>query len=157
MPLEPINRVNSNQYDSSRQKKEAAAVGVGGAAGIAGSSKIVSNVKKGEPVFNGAVKTLKNFVSSFNKNSGTSHKLLSNFKSNVVKFSADIMRRLEKYNGSKLGKLIKLPVAKGLSTVIGGVLAFFVLVTGVNKAIDTGELAVGNMKLNKQHFLDNVA
>lgn len=154
MPIAPVNSVNPTNTDTKKRTTEAVAVGAGATAGAARTTNVVSNIKKGEPVFKGAIEWLKRFTASLNKTTGTSGRLISKFKTDMAAFSADIMKHLEKFNGGKfLGKFIKTPVAKGISTIGGGILAFFVLVTGINKAVNTGEIAIANLKPDKEKFL----
>ena len=43
-------------------------------------------------------------------------------------------------------QLLKVPFTKKVAGFFGGALAFFVLITGVNKAVKTGEIAVDDFK-----------
>ena len=55
-------------------------------------------------------------------------------------------------NSKFIGPIINSPVTKKLAGVAGGALAFFVLVTGVNKAVKTGAIAVDDFKHQFHEF-----
>lgn len=155
MTITPINSINNQpaSHDNRRKTQEAVAVGAGATAGAARTTNVVTNLKKGEPVFKGAIEWLKKITTSLNKTNETSGRLISKFKQDMAEFSTDIMKHLEKFNGSKfLTRFVKSSAAKGISTIGGGILAFFVLITGINKAVNTGEIAIGNLKPDKDKF-----
>lgn len=73
--------------------------------------------------------------------------LFGNFLKNAKEFSADAYARLMQYKNVKyIGAIIKSPIVKKATGVFGGVMAFFVLVTGVQKAVDNGKIAIGDLK-----------
>ena len=54
---------------------------------------------------------------------------------------------LLKFKESKfIGPIVKSPITAKFSALAGGALAFFVLVTGINKAARSGSLAVEDLK-----------
>ena len=56
------------------------------------------------------------------------------------------MARISKYKEWKfIGPIVKSPVAKAATGVFGATMAFFVLVSGVQKAVDNGRLALNDL------------
>lgn len=73
--------------------------------------------------------------------------LLSRFKINAARFSKDAMTRLMKFQNNKyLGPIVKSKAVRGVTKGFGLVTAFFVLVTGVGEAIESGRIAIGGAK-----------
>ncbi len=148
-PLTPYNQSQSKRQQATETTEKVAA-GVGGAAGL---TKTATNMasKRGilatERTFQGMMSSLTNGASTITEGSQQALTLWGKFKNNTKVFTADILRRFKALENSKfIGAIIKSPIAKKAAAVFGGVLAFFVLVTGVNKAVKTGIEAAGDVK-----------
>ena len=73
--------------------------------------------------------------------------LWAKFKHNITMYTQDIMKRLESLKSNKfISRIIDSPITKKAAGVFGAGLAFFVLVTGVNKAFKTGAVAYNDFK-----------
>jgi hypothetical protein len=95
------------------------------------------------------------------RNSEVTSGLWATFKHNVKFYTKDITARLESLKSVKfVGKIVNSPIAKKGASVIGGSLAFFVLVTGLSKAANTGRIAIDDFKHkynDMQNSYSNVA
>ena len=136
-----------------KKTQEDVAVGAGGAAGITAtatkmaSKKGLKSATEGEKILQEMMGDVKRTANAVNQTSKTATGLFARFKSNVKMYSADIMKRLNQFKNSKyIGPIVNSPITKKLSMLAGGVLAFFVLATGVNKAINNGSVAVNDLK-----------
>jgi hypothetical protein len=73
--------------------------------------------------------------------------LFGKFKNNFAKFSGDIMSHAMKFKEMKvIGPIVKSPIMKGTAGIFGGAMAFFALVTGIDKAYRNGKLAVCDVR-----------
>ena len=73
--------------------------------------------------------------------------LFGKFKQNFARFSGSIMKQASKFQDMKyIGAVVKSPVMKATAGVFGGAMAFFALVTGVDKAYRNGRLAVCDVR-----------
>lgn len=132
------NNYTPQSPDRKNTAAESVAIGAGTTGYVATASKAA---RKGEGV--------KNFLASARK--GTEqltksekfiNKIFGNFRKNVQTFSKDIAARLAKLQNVKIiGPIITSPAIKAFSGALGGILAFFVLITGISKAFKTGEMA----------------
>ena len=135
-----------------RERREDVATGVGGAAGLtASASKMASRrgvkAKTGEQVLQGMMNNVTQTTRAINQNTQVATGLWARFKSNIKMYTQDILKRLENLKSNKyIGKIIDSPITKKAAGLFGAGLAFFVLVTGVNKAFKTGEVAVVDFK-----------
>lgn len=135
-----------------RERREDVATGVGGAAGLtASASKMASRrgvkAKTGEQVLQGMMNNVTQTTRAINQNTQVATGLWARFKSNIKMYTQDILKRLENLKSNKyIGKIIDSPITKKAAGLFGAGLAFFVLVTGVNKAFKTGEVAVVDLK-----------
>ncbi len=138
------------------ERRENVATGVGGAAGLTASaskmaSRKVVKVKTGEQVLQGMMTQVTNTTKAVNQNTKVATGLWARFKSDITMYTKDILKRLEGLKTNKyIAKLIESPLTKKAAGVFGAGLAFFVLVTGVNKAFKTGTVAVGDLKAKLQ-------
>lgn len=136
-----------------QENQEKVAAGVGGTAGLykMASKKGLqaqSHAQTGEKVYQKATELLtetnKAVINSSEKVTG----LWNKFKADVKFFTEDITTKFYKFKNSKfIGSIVKSPIIKKVAGFLGGALAFFVLVTGINKACKTGELAFDDLKL----------
>ena len=128
------NKLRENQ--NRKEKQEQVAAGVGGAAGLSQTTKLASkrglSAEAGEKALQKMMQTTQRTTQSVNKTTGTLSKLFKNFNAKVKFYTKDIMTRF--------------PLLKHCAGFLGGALAFFVLVTGVNKAVKTGAIAVDDFK-----------
>lgn len=158
MTIEPIRPYSTTSKNNN--KTEQVAAGVGGAAGVTASATSMAG-KRG---LLGREKTLQQMMenvtataSKVNENAGKATTLWGKFKQNTKIFTADIAKRFKALEDTKyIGAIVKSPIVKKSAAVFGGVLAFFVLVTGVNKAFKTSVEAVGDIQ-NKVHTLRTAA
>ena len=135
-----------------KQKQEQVATGVGGAAGLSTTATKMAG-KKGlraeaaEQSLQHMMENVQRTTNAAKKNSRVAKGLWATFKENIKFYTNDIVKRFEAFKNSKfIGPILNNPVTKKLAGVAGGALAFFVLVTGVNKAVKTGALAVDDFK-----------
>ena len=128
------NKLRENQ--NRKEKQEQVAAGVGGAAGLSQTTKLASkrglSAEASEKALQKMMQTTQRTTQSVNKTTGTLSKLFKNFNANVKFYTKDIMTRF--------------PLLRHCAGFLGGALAFFVLVTGVNKAVKTGAIAVDDFK-----------
>lgn len=96
--------------------------------------------------FKDLLRTTTKTAKTFERNSAEVTGLWNKFFRDMKLFSADAMARISKYKEWKfIGPIVKSPVAKGATSVFGATMAFFVLVSGVQKAVDNGRLALNDM------------
>lgn len=153
--------INAIQYPSTQpsmtakqrqENQEKVAAGVGGAAGLTKSatnmaSKRGLQAQAGEKAYQQATQLLTETNKATIKASETATGLWNTFKANVKLYKKDIIKRLDGLKDTKfIGAIVKSPIVKKLAGLFGGALAFFVLVTGINKAFKTGELAFTDLK-----------
>ena len=141
----PYSRSNAT---SERQKRQQdIALGVGGA----GSTVAVARkVESAESSLQKMVSFLSNNAKTVNKNTKTVNSLFQKFKLNKELFTNNLMTKLAKVKNTKIATFaMKNPVVRKFAGATGGALAFFVLVSGVNKAVKTGEIAVQDYKFNQ--------
>jgi hypothetical protein len=73
--------------------------------------------------------------------------LFGKFKQNVTKFSGSIINKAMKFQDMKfIGPIVKSPVMRGVAGIFGGAMAFFALITGIDKAYRNGRLAVTDVR-----------
>lgn len=121
------------------EQKVATGVGATGAGAAAYQAKRTSVNRTLQSMFANVTNTTKNA----RQNAAEVTSLLGKFKLNVTKFSGDIMAKAMKLKDVKyIGAIVKSPVMRGAAGVFGGAMAFFALVTGVDKAYRNGRLAV---------------
>ncbi len=155
--LSKLNTVHSNLTPEERKKRqENVATGVGGAAGLTASATKMAS-KRGlqaqavEPTLQHMMQTVQNTTNAVNKNQRAARGLWAQYKANIQIYTQDLLKRLKSLKNSKvLGPIINSPITEKAAKFGGGALAFFVLVTGVNKAVKTGALAFDDLK-NQYH------
>lgn len=141
-----------------QEHQEKVAAGVGGAAGLTTSatkmaSKRGLQAEAGEKAYQQVTHMITEANKTVIKTSETATGLWSTFKANVKLYTKDITKRLEAFKNSKfIGPIVKSPIAKKFAALFGGALAFFVLVTGINKAFKTGEIAFDDLKNQYQEM-----
>ena len=134
------------------ERREDVATGVGGAAGLtASATKMASKrgvkAKAGEQVLQGMMSSVTNTTRAVNQNTKVATGLWAKFKHNITMYTQDILKRLDTLKTNKfITRIIESPLTKKAAGAFGAGLAFFVLVTGVNKAFKTGAVAYGDLK-----------
>lgn len=124
---------------------EQVAAGVGGAAGVTTSATKMAG-KKGLSLQQ-MMSNVTNAAEKVTENAEKATTLWGKFKNNTKIFTKDILARFKALENSKfIGAIVKNPIVKKSAAVFGGALAFFVLITGVNKAAKTYVNAAGDMK-----------
>lgn len=135
-----------------RETTQGVATGVGAAGVTAQATTYASKqgvfAKFGNPLTK--VKELLGFTTktakNLEKNSAEVTGLWNKFFKDMKLFSADAWARVSKFKEWKfIGPIVKSPVMKGATSVFGATMAFFVLVSGVQKAVDNGRLALNDM------------
>ena len=139
-----------------REKKEEVATGVGAAAGISGAAYRTAgkralqaeikaqNLERG---FNQVVETVTTTSRNISRNTEAVSGLWGSFKTNITKYTKQLRGYANRFKDTKvIGAIVKSPVTKAATKVFGGALAFFVLITGVSKAVRTGAIAFEDIK-----------
>lgn len=150
--------INAIQYPSTQpsmtakqrqENQEKVAAGVGGAAGLTKSATNMAS-KRGLQAENALAKSSEIITETNNaviKSSETATNLWTKFKLDKIRITNKITKWIETFKGSKLiAPIIKSSIVNKGAKLFGGTLAFFVLVTGVNKACKTGQLAINDFK-----------
>lgn len=150
----------SQQPQVSREKKEEVATGVGATAGITASATKAAG-KRGlqtqaaEKTLGQVLDTAQTTSRNISQNTKEVTGLWKTFKENISKYTDQLRGYTNKFKDTKfVGAIIKSPVTKYLTKFFGGALAFFVLVTGVSKAIRTGAIAVKDLKTQYNDMCD---
>lgn len=154
-PISPTQPTNTGMTPEEREhQQEKVAAGAGGAASLtakaanAASKKNVASVKLGT-----MMNSTQQAMMSANKSSKAAKSLWASFKNNIKFYTNDILRRLEGLKDAKfIGPIIKSPIMKKMAGFAGGALAFFVFITGINKAVKDGEIAVVDIKNKYNEF-----
>lgn len=160
--IPPINAKTTNPTMTAQQRKEKSeqvAAGVGGAAGLSTSATRMAGKRglQAEQQLSNMLETVTKTQQTINKNTKVATGLWGTFKTNIKVYSADILARLNKLKNAKIiGPIIRSPFTKKVAGFFGGALAFFVLITGVNKAVKTGAIAVDDLK-NQFNEMRNAA
>ena len=150
------NLLNTNT-DKKQEKKEKAAAAIGGTAGAAttasrmaskrGMQAAAAEANAGEGILASTLNRVAGVAKKAEENSKVVNSLWGKFVQNSKMYAQDLMKRLEALKDAKIiGKIVKSPIAKGAASVAGGALAFFALVTGLNKAFRDGSIVVNDMK-----------
>lgn len=142
----------TDQYPGTSKKNnktEQVAAGVGGAAGISASATQMAG-KRGLTLQKMMAKVTST-AEKVTQNTEKATTLWGKFKNNTKIFTKDILARYKALENSKfIGAIVKNPIVKKSASVFGGGLAFFVLITGVNKAAGTYVDAAGDIKKKVQ-------
>jgi len=149
----PITSEISTAPKENRKEKAQNAAAAGGAAGCtvqtaktiatrrAARKELAANTLR--DTFTGVAKTAK----TVKKNSKEVTGLLSQFFKNAKDFSDDMMKVFARVKRDKaVSALLKNPVLRGISGAFGYSMAFFVLVSGLTKAVDNGKITIGDLK-----------
>lgn len=143
--------VTSELHNTNKQTQEQVAAGVGGVAGVSQAAKLAGKrgikAQAAEQALAEMTNKVQTTVNGINKNKKAVEGLFGKFNHNVKMYTASIMEHLNKFKGVKfIGAIVKSPITRKISSLVGGALAFFVLVTGLNKAVHSGEVAVDDFK-----------
>lgn len=139
----------TNQYPTQQpskrkdaEQKVAAGVGATGAGAAAYQAKRTTVNR----TLQGWFTNLTNTTRAARQNAAEVTGLAGKFKHNFARFSSDIMSKAMKYKELKvIGPIVNSPIMKGAAGIFGGAMAFFALVTGIDKAYRNGRLAVANI------------
>lgn len=141
-----------------QQRKEQVATGVGGAAGLSATATRYAGKKglkaqAGEEILGRMTAQVSNGIKTVNQTQEVATGFITTFKNNLKMYTKSIMDQLAKFKDSKfIGPIVKSPITRRFSALAGGLLAFFVLVTGVNKAFKNGEIAVDDLKSQYKNY-----
>lgn len=142
---------NVRTPEQRQKRQEQVASGVGGAAGVGAATKFagkraLKHEAKSEMLADMYAQVSRT-MNSVNEGSQVSTGLWHAFKANMTKYTKSVETLLLKFKESKfIGPIVKSPITAKFSAFAGGALAFFVLVTGINKAARSGSLAVEDLK-----------
>ncbi|MCM1338745.1 MAG: hypothetical protein NC191_03640 [Muribaculaceae bacterium] len=133
-----------------KNKTEQVAAGVGGAAGITASATKMAG-KRGlvasENSLASMLSTVTKTAGTVTENAETATSLWGKFKLNTKIFTIDLLKKFKALENKKfIGAIFKSPLLKKAAGAFGVGLAFFVLVSGVNKAAQTTVEAAGDIK-----------
>lgn len=79
--------------------------------------------------------------------------LFGKFSANAKYFTQKIIKFFSNYENSRIiGPIVKNPIVQKCAGGFGTIMAFFVLVTGVRKAIESGSSAISNAKHRYDYF-----
>lgn len=124
------------------EQKVATGVGATGAGAAAYQAKRTTVNR----TLQGWFTNLTNTTKAARQNAAEVTGLAGKFKQNFARFSSDIMSKAMKFKEMKfIGPIVKSPVMKGAAGIFGGAMAFFALVTGIDKAYRNGRLAVADI------------
>lgn len=166
-----IDAINKNKFnphhltpEQQQQKKDNAqkAATVVGSTGFAASAtKYASRrglrAQAGEKTLQTMMEATQKAAKITGKGIKESTGFIASFKRNFKMYTADLLKWANKFQNNKiLGPIIKSPVMKKLAGAFGGVMAFFVLITGVTKAAESGALAVDDFR-GKYHQMRNAS
>lgn len=144
-----------------QQRTEQVATGVGGAAGLSSQAAKVARrgsinagtIRNAETQLQHMMEQTQRTMNSVNNNAKAVNGLWSAFKHDIEFYTEDIIKRLESLKNAKfIGPILNSPITKKMAGAAGGALAFFVLITGVNKAVKTGAIAVDDFKNQYSEF-----
>lgn len=143
--------INPTQNQQKKEKTEKAATVVGSTGFVATATKYASKqglkAEAGEKVLQTMMERSQQAARITSKGIKESTGFIAKFKKNMKIFSGDFMGFASKLKNNKiLGPIVKSPVTKKLASGFGGVMAFFVLVTGISKAAENGSLAINDFK-----------
>lgn len=142
-------RVNQPVDRDKKEKAQDVATAVGGTGFAAKASRMASKrgLQQGESTLQSMMQTTQNVMQGTSRTIKESKGLAASFKRHYKMFKGDAIKFFSKWKDSKiLGPVIKSPVIKGIASGFGGILAVFVLISGVNRAIENGELAFHDLK-----------
>lgn len=143
--------INTTQTPQQKEKTEKAATVVGSTGFVATATKYASKqglkAEAGEKVLQSMMEKSQQAARITSKGIKESTGFIAKFKKNMKLFSGDFMEIAAKLKNNKvLGPIVKSPITKNLAGAFGGIMAFFVLVTGISKAAENGSLAVNDFK-----------
>ena len=139
-----------------KEKVQDAATVVGGTGYAAKASRMASRRGlQGEKALTEVIDTSRQVMQGTGKTIKEANGFIAKFKQNYKMYVQDATQWFNKWEGTKfIGKIAKSKVAIGLASAFGGILAVFVLISGVNRAAENGALAVCDLK-DKYHQLMN--
>ena len=143
--------INQPQNPQKKEKTETAATVVGSTGFVATATKYASKqglkAEAGEKVLQTMMEKSQQAARITSNGIKESTGFITKFKKNMKIFSGDFMEIAAKLKNNKiLGPIVKSPVTKKLASGFGGVMAFFVLITGISKAAENGSLAINDIQ-----------
>lgn len=135
-----------------KEKVQDAATVAGGTGFVAGASKIAG--KKGLTAVTSAERGIRTTMDAATEAAELASRgikegsgYLSKFKVLSQKYYGDAIKFLSKFKDNKfIRPIIKSPVGRGIASVFGGTLAFFVLISGIAEAAESGQSAISDIK-----------
>lgn len=147
MDISSVNNYSPNLTAAQIKQRKEATQDVAAGVGATGITATATRYAGKQGVLQRMFTNVQEVTKVTSKNSREITGLWSKFMHNTKLFTNDIMSKFTKFKGNKLiAPIIESPLAKGASKIFGATMAFFVLVTGVQKAFDNGRLAVGDLK-----------
>lgn len=144
---------SSTERDKKKENAQNVATAVGGTGFAAKATRMASKrgLQQGESTLQSMMQATQDVMHGTSRTIKESKGLVASFKRHYKMFKGDAIKFVSKWKDSKiLGPIIKSPVMKGIASGFGGILAVFVLISGVNRAIENGELAFSDLK-NQYH------
>ena len=139
--------INQPQNPQKKENTEKAATVVGSTGFVATATKYASKqglkAEAGEKAFQKVMGTYQKSAEVTSKGIKISSGFAAKFKHDMKIFSEDFMGFVSKLKNSKI---LKNPITRRLANTFGGVMAFFVLITGISKAAENGSLAINDFK-----------
>ncbi len=143
MPVAKIG-LYSNNNNNDRRKTQEVAAGVG-AAGYGGAR--ISHMASKKDMLGTMMKNSSKVTRTAAHNVREASGIMAKFQKNFVKFTRDFVAGAMKYRNNKiLGPIIRSKFLGGISSVFGGTMAFFVLITGLSKTANTAKTAFHDLK-----------
>lgn len=133
--------------DQQRAKRKVAKENVAEGVGVTGAVTYQARQFATKRSINTMMENVTNAARLTAQNTKEATTLLGKFKLDIGRFTKDVTARVMKLQNMKfIGPIVKSPVVKGACGAFGFTMAFFALVTGVNKAVDNGRMAIGDFQ-----------
>lgn len=137
---------NSDLTPEQRAKRKETEQKVATGAGVTGAAAYQAKRTSVNRTLQGMFAKVTDVTRTTRQNAAEVTGLIGKFKHNFAKFSGHIIEQAMKFKDVKyVGAIVKSPVMRGVAGVFGGAMAFFALVTGVDKAVRNGRLAVADV------------
>ena len=134
---------STSAEDKREQHVQNAALGIGTTGAVSYQAKQYAAKSSLKNMF-GTVTQAGKTVSTNAKEAAT---LWGKYKQNVVRYTKFAIEWVSKFENSKyLKPFFKNKLVLGAASAFGTVMAFFALVTGVNKSIKNGKLMIGDLE-----------
>ncbi|MBP3820899.1 hypothetical protein J6G99_04560 [bacterium] len=145
IPLNYGQYINATPEQKARHQEKAQEVAAG--TGVAGAASYQAKRYATKQTLNGMFTKVTEASKIAHQNTKVASGLWGKFKYDIGRFSTSIMNQVAKFENMKIiGPIIKSPIMKGTANCFGIGMAFFALVTGLDKAYRNGKFAVLDLK-----------